>query len=126
LGVISFQLDGIHHAKVAAILAFEHGIGVRDGCFCAHPYILHLLQVNGEAYERFKQQVLNQDRSEVPGLVRVSFGCYNTHEEVDYLLQALGCILRGEYHQDYVLDKMSGSYYPKGYDHGMLKDYFDI
>ena len=30
-------LDGVPHGLVAAILSAEHGIGVRNGCFCAHP-----------------------------------------------------------------------------------------
>ncbi|NIV93017.1 aminotransferase class V-fold PLP-dependent enzyme, partial [candidate division KSB1 bacterium] len=37
LGVISFNVDGLPNAKVAAILNYEGGIGVRNGCFCAHP-----------------------------------------------------------------------------------------
>jgi selenocysteine lyase/cysteine desulfurase len=45
LGVIPFGLEGISHFKVASILGYEFGIGVRSGCFCAHPYILHLLKL---------------------------------------------------------------------------------
>ncbi|HEX9616275.1 MAG TPA: aminotransferase class V-fold PLP-dependent enzyme, partial [Anaerolineales bacterium] len=37
LGVIPFKLEGISHFLAAAILGFEFGIGVRSGCFCAHP-----------------------------------------------------------------------------------------
>ena len=29
---------------IAAVLGYEHGVGVRSGCFCAHPYIAHLLE----------------------------------------------------------------------------------
>ncbi len=43
LGVISFTLAGIDHTLVAAILGYEHGVGVRSGCFCAQPYVGHLL-----------------------------------------------------------------------------------
>ena len=42
LGVIPMELAGISHFKVSSILGYEFGIGVRSGCFCAHPYILHL------------------------------------------------------------------------------------
>ncbi|RPI21820.1 MAG: aminotransferase class V-fold PLP-dependent enzyme, partial [Chloroflexota bacterium] len=45
LGVIPINLDGFSHFLVAAILGYEYGIGVRNGCFCAHPYLLHLLNV---------------------------------------------------------------------------------
>ena len=43
LGVIPFAVKGVSHFLVSAILGYEFGIGVRSGCFCAHPYILHLL-----------------------------------------------------------------------------------
>ena len=32
-------------AYVAAVLGHEHGIGVRSGCFCAQPYVAHLLSL---------------------------------------------------------------------------------
>ncbi len=40
LGVIPINLKGISHFLVAAILGHEFGIGVRNGCFCAPPYLL--------------------------------------------------------------------------------------
>jgi len=48
LGVIPLQLESADHFLVAAILGYEFGIGVRSGCFCAHPYILHLLGLSKE------------------------------------------------------------------------------
>ncbi len=47
VGVIPFTLDGLDHALVAAILGYEHGVGVRSGCFCAQPYMSHLLGLDG-------------------------------------------------------------------------------
>jgi cysteine desulfurase/selenocysteine lyase len=126
LGVISFDLAGIPHARVAAILGFEGGIGVRSGCFCAHPYILRLLHIEGAAYERHKQAVLDHDRRDIPGLVRASFGCYNTMEEIDHLVTMLQRISAGEYEGDYVVDRRSGSYFPKGYDPARLDGYFTV
>jgi hypothetical protein len=41
VGVIPFNMTGISHFLVAAILGYEGGIGVRSGCFCAHPYVVH-------------------------------------------------------------------------------------
>ncbi|MBC7478580.1 MAG: aminotransferase class V-fold PLP-dependent enzyme, partial [Pseudorhodobacter sp.] len=38
LGVIPFTLASQPHGLVAAALSAEYGIGVRSGCFCAHPY----------------------------------------------------------------------------------------
>jgi len=48
LGVVPFTLDGYPHALLAAHLGYAYGIGVRNGCFCAHPYMLHLLNVANE------------------------------------------------------------------------------
>ena len=48
VGVIPFSVAGVDHALVAAVLADEHGIGVRSGCFCAHPYVAHLLGLDAD------------------------------------------------------------------------------
>ena len=45
LAVAAFTVDGMHHALVAARLSAEFGVGVRHGCFCAHPYLIRLLGV---------------------------------------------------------------------------------
>ena len=121
LGVIAFNLDGVHHSLVAAILAYEGGIGVRNGCFCAHPYILRLLNVSGETYRDFRGRVLSGDRSDLPGLVRVSFGCYNTLEEIDTLVEWLQRIRAGDFRGEYILDRRSGSYAPRGWDEAQVE-----
>ena len=45
VGVASFALRGYRHPLLAAILSAEHAIGVRHGCFCAHPLITRLLGI---------------------------------------------------------------------------------
>ena len=45
VGVATFNLDGYRHPLLAAVLSAEHAIGVRHGCFCAHPLIARLLDV---------------------------------------------------------------------------------
>jgi len=124
LGVISFQLKGVPHAKVAAILSYEGGIAVRDGCFCAHPYVINLLGVSLNEFQIYKQQALAHDRSCLPGLVRISFGCYNTFDEVDRLMEMLERIISREYFGDYAVDKASGAYTPNGFDPNILTSYF--
>jgi selenocysteine lyase/cysteine desulfurase len=81
VGVISFNVEGRHHQTVAEALA-EYGIGVRTGCFCARNYVKHLLNISQMTY-----QTINPTK--LPGMVRVSFGCYNNMDEVSYLLDAL-------------------------------------
>jgi cysteine desulfurase/selenocysteine lyase len=127
VGVIPFQVNGVIHGKVAAILGFEGGIGVRNGCFCAHPYVLHLLKVSHEEYNRFRGRVMQHNRADLPGLVRMSFGCYNNFEDVDRLVEMLERIIRGDYRGEYRVDERSGSYYPKGFDPESLRgEYFQF
>jgi len=115
LGVIPIQLDHVPHFLAAAILGYEFGIGVRSGCFCAHPYILHLLGLSNEEAAEVRHRIMAGNRSEMPGLIRVSFGLYNTIEDVDTLLDALSHISKGEYKGKYVQDRATGEYSPIGW-----------
>jgi selenocysteine lyase/cysteine desulfurase len=115
LGVIPLLVENIPHFLLSAILSYEFGIGVRNGCFCAHPYLLQLLGVQQEEAQQVRQMILNNDRRLVPGLVRVSFGLYNQEEEVDCLVEALERIVRGEYRGIYQQDRISGDYAPQGW-----------
>jgi selenocysteine lyase/cysteine desulfurase len=126
LGVISFELEGLPHAKVAAVLSFEAGIGVRNGCFCAHPYVLRLLDVDSDSYQVYRARVLARDRTDIPGLVRVSFGCYNSFQEVDRLVESLIRISVGNYLGDYEVDPATGMYFPRLFDVAMLDRHFDF
>lgn len=82
LGVVSFNVCGMHHSQVNHLLADQAGISVRNGCFCAQPYVSRLLGVSDK--ERY-ELMLHPERPQ-PGMVRVSFGLYNTEEEVDEFL----------------------------------------
>lgn len=126
LGVISFNVEGLRHGAVAAILGFEGGIAVRHGCFCAHPYVVQLLGLDEATQNRFHTAILEGDRSEMPGLVRVSFGCYNTRDDVDHLLAMLRRIVAGDYQGDYVIDPASGAYLPRGFDMKSVTAAFSI
>ncbi len=126
LGVIALAVEGEPHAKVAAILSFEGAIGVRNGCFCAHPYVLELLGVAGLDYIRHRDEVLAGDRSHLPGLVRASFGCYNTIEEVDHLATMLQRVSAADYEGEYVVDRPSGSYLPRNFDPAILSRTFSL
>ena len=70
VGVISFNVKGVHAHDVSSILDAE-GIAVRGGHHCAMP----LMKLLG-----------------VPGTARASFYLYNTPEEIDLFIQALGKI----------------------------------
>jgi cysteine desulfurase / selenocysteine lyase len=123
VGVIPFNLAGVSHFKLAAILGYEGGIGVRSGCFCAHPYVVHLLQLDEATAHTWRDQLLSGDKSHMPGMVRASFGCYNNQADVDRLVEMLRRIARGDYQGDYRLDPASGEYTPAGFVEP-LADYF--
>lgn len=116
LGVIPLQIQGMIHFKVAAILGHEFGIGVRSGCFCAHPYLLHLLQFDHAEADAVRAQMLAGDRSDMPGMIRVSFGLYNTIEEVDIFVDSLNKIIHGEFTGEYVQDISTGEFVPRGWE----------
>ena len=69
IGVVTFTVDGWPAQQVAQYLSAEHGIGVRDGRFCAHP-LLARLTTEGTA-------------------VRASLGLGSRAADVDRLVDAL-------------------------------------
>lgn len=85
VGIIPFNLQKLSHELVATALANEAGIAVRNGCFCAQPYIQRLLSISKR---EVKRRIRNPNLPH-PGLVRISFGMYNTKEEVDILVNLL-------------------------------------
>lgn len=94
LGVIPFDVPGLPHERVAEILAENHGIGLRNGCFCAHPYVTHLLGLTPAEVQAYRQRMVSSGPAGMPGLLRASFGLYNTASEVDLLVEALRRIAR--------------------------------
>jgi selenocysteine lyase/cysteine desulfurase len=85
VGIITFNIKGIHHRIVATILSNEFGIAVRSGCFCAQPYVSKLLDISKKEIKKR----IKYDEFTRPGMIRVSFGLYNTKEEVEVLIKAL-------------------------------------
>jgi selenocysteine lyase/cysteine desulfurase len=79
VGIVSFAIADKDSAEVSAYLARGHGIGVRDGLFCAHPLVRRLL---GEAAARL-------GRTLPPTAIRASVGLGTTVEHIDRLISAL-------------------------------------
>lgn len=102
VSIIPFNIEGMHHSVVAKALAFEFGIAVRSGCFCAHPYMQRLLKLPDELIE----QMAYIDKDLQPGMIRISFGLYNTLGEVNSFLYALNVITKNK---DYYTKKYGKS-----------------
>jgi cysteine desulfurase / selenocysteine lyase len=115
VGVIPLNLDGISHFKLAAILGYEGGIGVRSGCFCAHPYVVHLLGLDHGQAATWREQLIGGDKSNMPGMVRISFGCYTNTDDIDRLIFMLDRIRRDDYRGHYHLVPHTGEYLPEGH-----------
>jgi selenocysteine lyase/cysteine desulfurase len=94
VGIATFNLAGFRHALVAAALSAEHAIGVRHGCFCAHPLITHLLGLCESEVARLQAAMRSGQRPALPGAVRASIGLGTTADDVDRLAGALEAILR--------------------------------
>ena len=82
VGVIAFTIDGWDSSLVSQVLSVEHGIGVRDGKFCAHLLVDELLEDPwGERPET---------------AVRASVGLGSTAEGVERLVAAVaGLVAEG-------------------------------
>lgn len=113
VGVIPFNVDGMDHALVATILSTEGGIGVRNGNFCAQPYMRALLGVS--AGEEQAARAARCDQPVLPGMVRASLGCYNTEEDIDFLADMLERIVKNEYSGSYFVDPVTGMYRTETY-----------
>ncbi|MGE0592413.1 MAG: aminotransferase class V-fold PLP-dependent enzyme [Vicinamibacterales bacterium] len=112
VGVVPFNLAHLHHEQLAGLLG-EAGIGVRNGCFCAQPYVAHLLRASASHWDAgaagaggwpaggaglagavSATEVSTTEvpatavpASEVrPGMVRLSLGAGNTRADVDALV----------------------------------------
>ena len=83
IGVVTFTVADLDAGLVAAVLSAEHGIGVRDGKFCAHPLL---------------RRIGLED-----GAVRASLGVGSSSDDVDRLVAAVRSIVEQgpklEYHR---------------------------
>lgn len=85
VSLIPFNIEGIEHNLLAQVLSFEAGIAVRNGLFCAHPYVEKLLNLSDEDLQYYH----THHEVPLPGLVRMSLGLYNNYEEIDKFIMVL-------------------------------------
>jgi selenocysteine lyase/cysteine desulfurase len=107
LPVISFTVDGVPPALVAARRSAEHAIGVR--------YLIRLLGLSAEVVEQYRKDVLAGDRRSIPGAVRVSAYLTTTVADVDRLARALASVAAGDPSPvEYEQDVGTGDFHPVG------------
>ena len=89
-GTITFNIKGFDHGLTAAALNDYHNIQVRNGCFCAHPYVRELLK--REMWEMDIDPDAPNAEAEVErkrGMARASLGLYTTRADIDALIAAV-------------------------------------
>jgi len=84
IGVVNFSVAGYDAGLVAAYLSAEHGVGLRDGRFCAHPLLKRLGLPSGS--------------------LRASFGVGSRLEDAQRLLAGIEELRRTGLGWDYVVD----------------------
>ena len=91
ISATSFNIKGIPHSLITAILNDYFNIAVRNECFCAHPYVRELLLPELWNIDLDDEDIVDELDyvDEWRGMVRVSLGIYNTEEDIDNLIQAL-------------------------------------
>ncbi|MDD1477090.1 aminotransferase class V-fold PLP-dependent enzyme [Arthrobacter sp. H16F315] len=84
IGVVNFSVEGYDAGLVAAYLSAEHGMGLRDGRFCAHPLLRRLGLPSGS--------------------LRASFGLGSRLDDAQRLLTGVRQLLGNGLGWDYVVD----------------------
>jgi len=127
-GTISFNIKQLNHGLVAAILNDYFNIAVRNECFCAHPYVEKMLELTHkiQIYKARAKELSNWHTEPWMGMVRVSFGIYNTESDVDHFIHALKDIIikQDEYVKHYNIND-NGDYEHISFQF-TCKDYFSL
>jgi selenocysteine lyase/cysteine desulfurase len=84
VGIVNFSVAGHDAGLTAAYLSAEHGIGLRDGRFCAHPALRRLGLPSGS--------------------LRASFGLGSRLEDVERLVTGVRELVERGLRLDYVID----------------------
>jgi selenocysteine lyase/cysteine desulfurase len=92
VGLLTFNLRGVPYDLLAAVLSAEYGIGIRHGCFCAHPLMVRLLKVDDAELTRLLDEARAGHHERLPGAARMSLGLGSTTADIDALADALRAI----------------------------------
>ncbi len=107
-GTMTFNLKGFDHGLTAAALNDFHNIQVRNGCFCAHPYVREMLKRELWAMD-IDPNALNAeaDIERKRGMARASLGLYTTEEDLLALVEAIKDLIARK-------DEIHATYHPVG------------
>ena len=89
LAILSFNVEGLHHDLVSALLDHLFGIQNRAGCACAGPYGHRLLGIDRRRSELYRTQIARGNLGVKPGWVRLTLPFYASDEDLEFLLAAV-------------------------------------
>jgi len=89
LPILSFNVAGLHHDLVSALLDQLFGIQNRAGCACAGPYGHRLLGIDAARSAALRKAIAAGVLALKPGWVRLSLPWHATPDEVEFLLSAV-------------------------------------
>ncbi|MCF7824848.1 MAG: aminotransferase class V-fold PLP-dependent enzyme [Candidatus Marinimicrobia bacterium] len=105
---ISFNIRGMDHGLVAAILNDYFNIAVRNQCFCAHPYVKEMMVKDLEKdFGAIDFGNMSPEFMRKAGMVRASFGLYSKQKDVEILISAIRQIIAeaDDFAQYYVINE---------------------
>ena len=112
VGLLTFNLRGVPYDLLAAILSAEYGIGIRHGCFCAHPLMMRLLRVDDAEAHRLVEETRAGHHERLPGAARMSLGLGSTVDDIEALVSALRAIAADGPRWTYAVDPDTDMYEP--------------
>ncbi len=112
VGLLTFNLGEVPYDLLAAVLSAEHGIGIRHGCFCAHPLMVQLLHVADPEVDRLMDETRAGHNLRLPGAARMSLGLGSTRADVDALADALISIAADGPQWTYRVNSATSEYEP--------------
>ncbi len=94
-GTVAFNLEGLEHGLVAAVLNDYFNVAVRNACFCAHPYVREMLKpelwdVDLDADLDDPAALAALERRK--GMVRASLGLYTCGDDLDALIAGIDAL----------------------------------
>ena len=112
VGLLTFNVRGVPYDLLAAVLSAEHGIGIRHGCFCAHPLMMRLLRVDDAEAQRLIDVTRTGGHERLPGAARMSLGLGSVKADIDALADALRAIATDGPRWTYAVNDVTDEYEP--------------
>ncbi len=122
LGIISFNIEGLHHNLGVKLLNDRFGIQTRGGCSCAGTYGHILLGVDREKSKKIVREIEQGDTTHKPGWIRLSIHPTTSDAEVAYIINAVKELAQKyeDWQKDYIF--VNGECEHKSFDnHEKLK-----